>query len=55
MKTPGTQSCNTKSKQGNLPTLIICGVALIAYKLFRSPELDREIEKVARKLAVKHS
>jgi len=41
-----------KRRLGMLPTLIICGVAFIAYRVFRSPELDHELEKFAEKEAV---
>ena len=36
---------------GLLPTLIICGLAYAAYRLFRTAELDREIEKFTAKEA----
>jgi len=29
-----------------VPTLVFCGVAILLYKIFKSPELDRQIDKV---------
>ncbi|WP_186292692.1 hypothetical protein [Mucilaginibacter corticis] len=41
----------TKRRLGLGPTLVIAGLVYLAYRIFRSPELDREIEKFAKKEA----
>jgi hypothetical protein len=32
-------------------TLVICGFVFVLYKIFRSPELDREIRKVEAEIS----
>jgi len=47
---------NTTQKKhylGLLPTLFICGTFYLLYRLFKSPELDREIERFAKKEAAR--
>ncbi len=29
-----------------VPTLVFCAVAVLLYKIFKSPELDRQIDKI---------
>jgi hypothetical protein len=41
-----TTDTHHKRKLPLLPTLVLCGAVLLLYKIFRSPELDKQIHKV---------
>jgi hypothetical protein len=40
----------TKRRLTLLPTLVLCGTLFLLYKIFRSPDLDKQIDKLSARL-----